>query len=78
MVGYFGEAKLLKKMKLTKKAKEKLRDKTIKRVLEDKFKRSSYTLDKWRAKENSPFYSVDVIKDFFLKTTGLTEEEAFE
>lgn len=66
-------------MKLTNKAREKIRDKYVRRQLEADCDISYQTFDRWKKNtKNTPFYRVKAFRDTFLSITGLTEEEAFE
>jgi hypothetical protein len=65
-------------MKLTNKAKEKLKDKATMRALEDSLNLTIWTLQKWRAEENTRFYrKSEAVREKFLEIVELTEEEAF-
>ncbi|WP_304298095.1 hypothetical protein [Capnocytophaga leadbetteri] len=65
-------------MKLTNKAKEKLKDKATMRALEDSLNVTIWTLHKWRAEENTRFYrKSEAVREKFLEIVELTEEEAF-
>lgn len=66
-------------MKLTNKAKEKLKDKATMRALEDSLNLTIWTLQKWRAEENTRFYrKSEAVREKFLEIIELTEDEAFE
>ncbi|GJH39839.1 hypothetical protein RCZ04_03890 [Capnocytophaga sp. HP1101] len=66
-------------MKLTNKAKEKMKDKATMRALEDSLNKTIWTLHKWRAESNTRFYrSSEAVREKFLEIIELTEEEAFE
>ena len=66
-------------MKLTNKAKEKLKDKPTMRALEDSLNITIWTLYKWRAEKNTRFYrKSEAVREKFLEIIELTEDEAFE
>lgn len=66
-------------MKLTNKAKEKLKDKHTMRALEDCLNITIWTLCKWRAEKNTRFYrKSEAVREKFLEIIELTEDEAFE
>lgn len=75
----FYAANIRKKMRLTKKSREKLKDKSIYRALEDALELTHHALDRWRSSQRTPYYHKSpLVRGAFLEITGLTEEEAFE
>lgn len=79
IISHFDLAKVLKNMKLTNKAKEKLKDKPTMRALEDSLNITIWTLCKWRAEKNTRFYrKSEAVREKFLEIIELTEDEAFE
>ena len=66
-------------MRLTKKSREKLKDKSIYRALEDALELTHHALDRWRSSQKTTHYHKSpLVRGAFLHITALTEQEAFE